>query len=170
VRTGAHGATEVRGVLRELETVVCGELLQLICLQAIDARVTGVENMRGRVFDNHSAEGTHVPALLVIAKLAALGLRIQPGIERAQHPQRGCFDRPGFGGAVIIGKKAAYGGFAGDVTDIAAADPVRHRNADTLGAALRLLRQTGAKKILIKRFSALGGILPDRNKQRLRHD
>jgi hypothetical protein len=66
-------------------------------------------------------------AVLVVAAVAALGLRMQPGVGGRQHPLRGASHRPGLGRGVVVVQEAAHRGGAGHLADRAAADAVGQR-------------------------------------------
>ena len=125
--------------------------------------------MRGVRLDHHRAQGANVAAVLVIGVAASPRLRMQPGIRRRDDPLGRRLHRPGFRGAVIVGEKALHGRLAGDLADIAGADPVRQHDRDALQAEQRLLRDQDAMKILIDLLAALVGMLPDRDFQFARH-
>jgi hypothetical protein len=60
--------------------MVLGQLLELLAAQAVDAGIADMEQVGRGGLDDQAAEGAHVAALAVVAMLAVLGLRMQPGI------------------------------------------------------------------------------------------
>ena len=119
--------------------------------------------------DDHGAQRADIALVLVIAVLAFLRLRIQPGVGGAQDTLGRSLDRPGVRGAVVVFQKTRHGVLAGNVTYRAAADAIGQRNRYTLGAELRPIRHIDAVEILVGFLAALVRILPDGYFQFTRH-
>jgi len=163
VPVDAQRAAEVAGVRRHAHAVIFGQLFEVAVAQSIDARIADVEQVRAGRLEHQRAEGADIAAVAVIAVRAVAGLRMQPGIDRHQHPLRRLLHRPGVGGAEVVGKKARHRGFAGDMADLAAADAIGQCNGDALAGELGVSRHAGAVKVLVGRFASAVRMLAEGN-------
>ena len=143
------------------QAVVFGELLKAIAGEVMDAGIADMKEVHRGGFDDDRAEGADIASIQHVAVGTVAGLRVQPGIGGIQHPLRRGFHRPGFRGGVIIFQKPAHGGFAGDMADIAAADPVGESRHGTLRAEQRFARDLDTGKILIDGFAPLDRALAE---------
>ena len=82
--------------------MILGQWLQRIAGELIDTAIANVKQVRSGGFNHHSAEGTHIATIQVIAELALPGLGIKPCIGGLQYPLGGGFNRPGGGGGVVV--------------------------------------------------------------------
>ena len=149
--------------------MIFGQLLHFATPQAVDAGIADMEEVGGGRLDDQTAESADVPAFAVIAMLALLGLRMQPGISRRQNLLAGFFNRPGIRGAVVVFKKTGDGRLRRFLADLAAADAVGQGDGDALRRQLRLAGNTNPVKILVECLAAFVGILSDRNIQMSTH-
>ena len=145
--------------------VVNSELFKRAPVYPIDARVANVKEMRRGGFDHQRAEGTDVATVTVVAILAAPALRIQPGVERADHALPRLFDRPRIGRAVVILHKAVHRRLRGLVTDHTGADAIGQRQHRAFDCQLRPVRNPRRAAILIQNLAAGTGALPQRQLQ-----
>jgi hypothetical protein len=170
VRVHAERAAQVTLLLRDPQAVVGGELLQRGVTHAINARVAGVEQVRGGRLQHQRAEGADVAPVLLMRLGTLAGLRVQPGIHRHQHALRRFLHRPGRRSAVVILEEAAHRGLAGHLAHGAAADAVGQRQRDALRRELRFPGNAGAVEILVDLLAPLVGMLPQRDSELLGHD
>ena len=78
MRICTHGAREVLFLFGYPYPVVAGELLQAAVVQAVDARITDMQNMSGGGFDNHATKGGNQPHRGVVQRVS---LSAKPAID-----------------------------------------------------------------------------------------
>ncbi len=88
--------TQITLLGRHPQPVILRQRFQRRAPQPINPGITDMEHMRLRAFNNQGAQRAHITPILVIAILAAAGLRIEPGVGRRQDTLNGFFYRPGF--------------------------------------------------------------------------
>src|SRR5688572_29855054 len=125
--------------------------------------------MRAPGLQDQRAERADVALVLFVAELAALRLRVQPGVGRAENALGRGLHGPGLRRAIVVLQEASDSRLAGDLTDVAAADAVGERDADALQARERLLGNARAMKVLVRRLAPLVGVLTERDFQVCRH-
>ncbi len=163
VPVDAQRAAQVAGFRRHAHAVIVGQLFEAAVAQSIDACIADVEQVRAGRLEHQRAEGADIATVAVIAVRAVAGLCMQPGIDRHQHPLRRLLHRPGVGGAEVVGKKARHRCFAGDMTDLTAADAVGQRDGDALAGELGTDGHAGAVKVLVGRLAPAVRILAEGN-------
>ncbi len=163
VPVDAQRAAEVAGIRRHAYAVIFGQLFKAAVAQSIDARIADVEQVRASGLEHQRAEGADIASVAVIAVRAVAGLRMQPGIDRHQHPMRRLLHRPGVGGAEVVGKKARHRGFAGDMADLTAADAISQRDSDALACEQGVSGHAGAVKVLVGRLAPAVRVLAKGN-------
>src|SRR5262249_42538362 len=146
------------------------ELFETLAVDAVDAAVADMEDVRGGGLDDHCRKRADVALVaIVFVLLAAPRFCMQPRVRRRQHALRRRLYRPGFRRAVVIGEKAFDDRLARDLADLTAADSVRDDDGDALEAQERFPRDERAVKVLVDRFAARVGVLADRDFQFARH-
>lgn len=103
----------------------------------------------------------HIAPVFIVPVLALLGLGMQPGICCNQDALCRSLYGPGLRSAIVILEKTRDGGLAGDVADLATADPVSDSDGNAFRAELRFFRYIDAVKVLIRCLATFVRILPD---------
>lgn len=169
LRIDAQRTAQVALTVADPHAVVGSQLLQRVAAQPVNARVAHMEYMGSGRFEDHGAERAHIATVLVVAVLAMLGLRMQPGVGCIQNPLGRGLDRPGVRGAVVVLQKTGNCVLAGHLADRAAADAVGQRQRNALCGELWLVRNVGAMKVLIDLLAPFLRTLPYRNFQSAGH-
>ncbi len=130
---GAERARQHPRLARAAVTgMVLGETGETVAPQPIGAGIADVQEMGDPAAQDERGEGARHP--LQLGVLAAK--RVDPGVERADHPRPGAADLHGLRQVPEAVKKTAHGELGGDASALRAAHPVgdrRHHLAARLG-------------------------------------